>query len=225
MRISNYIICLLLASTVFLLPSCKEESIDPEDFDLGTDYAPLSEGQSRTFEVSRVLFQTSSTDTTIRFMKEVLGESYENGGEEVYPINVYFKDSADGDWSLDSLWTVYRNDVNLVRTENGTAYQRLLFPLTVGDSWDMDAYNIQAEDMVTYESALESHAVNGTSSYSDVIVTSHNLVNNLIDYSQREFYYARNIGLIYRKEEITSQQPGQTKEGYSIIYKLIAYEE
>lgn len=224
MRLLKNIFPVFIVLTLFF-SACTEKVVDPEEFDLGTDYAPLAEGHTWTYEVTRIMFQTSSTDTSVRFMKEVLGASYENGGEEVFPVSVYFKDSIDGAWSHDSLWTVYGNDVNVVKTENGTAFQRILFPLEEESTWDMDVYNVQGEDKVTFESSLDSYAVNDTVSFSDVIVISHDLVSNLIDYSQREFYYARDIGLVYRKEEVTSQQPGQTKEGYSYTYKLLSYEE
>ena len=117
-------------------------STAPEPVDLGYEYFPLNFGEIRVYEVQKIEHKVAQlSDTTYYQLKEVVGEAFKSGNEDVYPIERYVRENENLAWRLDSVWSARRNAYQAVVVENNISIIKLSFPLEEGRRWDGNAMN------------------------------------------------------------------------------------
>ncbi|MDQ3140723.1 MAG: hypothetical protein M3Q56_00585 [Bacteroidota bacterium] len=222
----GYIYFLISFSLIYLF-SCEKKN-DPIDTpELGHDYYPLEMGKFWIYQVDSIVFDTTSVvtiDTTQSYMKEeVVDTSRDLSGNKLFHIDVYFrKDSLDS-WQLNTNYFVRIEQTRLVKTENGYAFIRLIFPLKDNESWDGNAYiNENATIIIKgevikafinwryYYSELNTADTIKNQIYKDVCTVLEADDENLIEKRYSTASYAKGVGQIYRLQKILDTQNTNT---------------
>lgn len=212
--------CWFYILIISLLTACNVKQVDPDDVDLGFDYFPVSEGLYRTYQVKEIVLLPLSKDTSNYFLKEVIQEEVNNFDEDSHLLYRYKKLNESDPWVLDSAWSVTRTSNHAIVQENNKRRLYLSFPLSENLEWDYNAYNASAEDNFKVESIGQPYPNPKIPKlHEDVVVIAPTTIRNAISVNDRQFVYQRGIGLIYRYEEITEQQPQQ--DIFGRIYEAI----
>ena len=200
---------------------CEIEKIDNTEISLGKDYLPIEKGRSSVYHIKRINFLTTGVDTIHSFRKELIDSSFIEGGEEKFFVKVFSKKAKEDSWVLDSLWSIYGNNQEVVINRNNTLIKLLSFPLEKERTWDINVFNVRPVDNITLKTFTNELNIDSCT-YNDIVLLQFPLIDNFIDKNDRRWYYGRNEGLVYKYEEVTRQQPGEVKEGYILEEKLIA---
>jgi hypothetical protein len=222
----NYRIIYLLIFAIFPLlcfESCKREIYEFPQVDTG--YFPIDSGSYATYRVSYVLYNDfeSRVDTFSYLLREQVGESEtDNLGKPYRRIERYVMDDSSSNWEFRQVWAAQLNDNFAYRIEDNQRFVTISFPLYKGKEWDGLVYirkdttiSIPGGTIDMYKDwsnfsviALdEPETVAGISYDSVLTIRRVDKINNI---ERRYSYekYAKNIGLISRKDSILDTQCG-----------------
>lgn len=193
--------CLLFC----LVVSCKKTDVQP--FVQWTDYYPLTIGSTRTYDcVSiRIDIPTGIQDTAYFQLREIVMECIADTNScKVYAIQTEKKDANDGVWRPYTSGSVQQYDHQIVRVEDNVPYLVLKFPPKTTFTWDLNAYNSLLKQEIYYVGINEYDAITETDS---VLFVLQQDFKSLYSYQHAEERYAKNIGLVYRKNIDVESQP------------------
>lgn len=243
--ISNFRYFSFFILVVILLNSCIENienyQIDKSDF----NFFPLKNGLSYTYQIDSIIYDNNGTVKLTRniILKRTIMDSFiDNSGIKNYIIDENFTEN--GNAIKSQFVNAYRTEDMAVENERNLKFIKMIFPVSEGKTWEgnklFDANNtiikIAGEPIKVYENWLyryskliDKYEVNGKE-YSDVV----EIVQTDTDYKlEKRFsveYYAKNVGLIYKKMMILNTQkidetntPWELKaeEGFIMEQKLI----
>lgn len=219
--------CLL----VCLCVSCKKEETRPAV--QWTDYYPLTIGTTRTYDcVSiRIDLPTAIQDTSYFQVRETVVDCISDTNScKVYVVQCEKKTKGSDEWKPYLSQSVQQYDHQIVRVEENVPYVVLKFPAKTTYSWDLNAYNTLQELQIYYDKIDEQDATTMTDS---VLFVLQQDFKSLYTYQYAEERYAKNIGLVYRKNIDVESQPNHAPidlnepiesritKGTIVTYKLI----
>lgn len=204
MALNNKIIFQLLFVLVagcFVMLSCKKDN--PEPVEMGYEYFPTEEGKFVTYKVMEVRHDTDllpTHDTTLYFVKEVIGETFtDEMGDQVQKLYRYSGHHVDSLNTTD-VWTIKKTPVNALKVEENIRIIKMAFAPGFDKEWDGNALNNLEEKLYTYSWIDESYTIDDISSESTVYVL-HDDFYSFVDYLKGFEIYAKDIGMIHKVEK------------------------
>lgn len=193
----------------FFLMGCELGVVEPSEVNLGTAYYPVETGQYREYHVFKVDYVLTERDTVEYDIIEVVKDTFSSGGEISYKLYRYYKYESETEWSLDSIWSVHKNNKKVTRVENNVRFLNMTFPADIEKEWNGNLYNTNSEDIYSISSLTSAKSIN-TNTYTDVLeVEKGDNSQNLVETNFRKACYAKDIGLIYELTHVLSYQPFQ----------------
>ena len=221
MKISIYLLVILSLCCCF---SCNLDTVEPDTSRMGYDFFPYDEDAYRIYHV---VSEHQALDTIIAedyYLKEVIGEEITSFTEYTIRLYRYKKETLSEEWELDSVWAISPTATRVVVIENDVSFTKLIFPLKFSSTWDGNAFNDHEEEMYFIDDFYEPKTFDELSFDTTLtVVHSETNTNNLINVDSRYEIYAKGVGLIYRYEEISETQPGESTLGRTYEQTLIEY--
>jgi hypothetical protein len=225
MRKQFFVFTVLLA---ILFAACKKET--DTDFAINpsiADYAPYAVGKYITYQVDSFRYLPFSlTGITIRYQVKYMvdAEITDNLGRPAYRIYRFIRKSASDPWAQDNTFFAVNTGSRLEFSENNMRFIKLSIPIVNEFSWKGNSF-INTTGAATevrylddwdyvYDSVGTSITLAGTT-LNDVIKIDQRdeIIGNPADpnaYSETNFgveYYARGIGMVYRRFLHSEYQP------------------
>ena len=137
---------IFLTTFVIFISSCKKET-DIINFDYGYNYFPDDSGKYIIYKVDSVLYNdfdpTHLKRTSSQYLKEIITEQFtDNLGRSAKKIERYVTDSLNHVWRPYNVWYIVKNATNVEEIEDNVRYIKLTFPVSVGNSWRGNKYNL-----------------------------------------------------------------------------------
>ena len=175
---------------------------------LDGQYYPLTVGRYAVYEVEDIRYTVrDGVDTNQYQLQERVADSWLGaGGEIIYSLERYKRDSEAEAWQLDSVWTARKNARSLVVVENNIAYTKLVFPFRDALEWDGNALNsnpAQTYQLTATDSTLRQEI---GPRWQQRVENSRTVVQRqletLVNDSVLTETYAPDLGLLYKKTRI-----------------------
>ncbi|MCH7605309.1 hypothetical protein IID24_04970 [Patescibacteria group bacterium] len=192
---------IILISIILFLASCKKD--DPIVVDVGYGYFPVEIGSWIIYDVDSTVwddFDKISIVTNYKYqIKEVIESSYLDAqGRETLRWERYKRDSVTGPWVIKDVWVVNKTASTVEKVEENIRFIKLVFPVNLSKIWDGNAANTMEEWDYQYTEIDAAKTVGGLSFDSTLTVLQQDF-NPWIYYDYFEEYYAKNVGMIYKK--------------------------
>ncbi|MEN0047365.1 MAG: hypothetical protein AAF806_09935 [Bacteroidota bacterium] len=235
-------------SILAFFSSCKEETLTPEEVQVGYEYYPLAVGKFLTYQVDSIVFDTVGfevfVDTSSTLVREEIVDSYEGEeGQEIFAIERSERKSKEEEWEIRDVYATYRTESQAVRTEENLTFIKMLFPVSRGKNWegvgfDKDKRVIVAGESIEMFKNWESVITKvgepllvGSFAFDDVTTIEVARDTNAIELRSGFERYAKGIGLVYRELSILNTQntaPDESvlwgekaQEGFLLYQRLI----
>ena len=221
MKIMKFYKIIVLTTISLLFFTCKNK-IKEESIDLGYAYYPLEIGYEWVYNVQSIAYNVLKNDTTKYQLKEVVKELVPGGDEENYLLYRYKRVDEVAFWSLDSIWSVKKEQGYLVKTENNIRYQKLKFGTSLGLTWDGNIWNTKAENNYTIVKLETPYTLKGKT-YNKVLEIEQYVDKNLILSIANKEVYAKEIGLIEVYKENLETQPMSKSLGSVYHQTLVSF--
>ncbi|MGB3618607.1 MAG: hypothetical protein WBA12_10840 [Catalinimonas sp.] len=198
---------------VLLLLGCERKSVDPDEQERGFAYFPLNVGRYYVYAVDSVGYGVLGVDSARYQLREEVTEMFDDlTGTPTYRVERFRRADAARPWPAtpDSVWTAQRDEQKALRTENNTAFVRMIFPVVTRAAWDVNAFNTAAERRAMLDSVGAEQRV-GDSLYAATFQVVYDgrlegnrvvaLDSNALGRRREVWTYARNVGLVAREVE------------------------
>lgn len=221
----NNLIFIYLIVFFSLLNSCnKQGEVDFLDFNY--DYYPLDLNQEREYLVTDILHNSLGSDTVVYFLKEVITQEFvDQQGDIAFRLERYWKMDSIAQYSLKDVWTTKKTSRTAQKVEENIRFTKLIFPISRGSFWNGNGFNYLAEKEYYYDSINESSTF-GFNSFDSTVYVIQNSNNNLLEFDEAFEVYAKNIGLVYKKDLELNINFGNVldiNEGYEYEQVLLNY--
>ena len=193
-----------------LLISCTDDAAVPtvSSPPLGSDFYPLITNRYTVYDVEEVRYSLRNGADTNRYqLQERVTDSLVGaGGEIIYFLERYTRDSSAEDWRLDSLWTARKSEQQVVVVENNVPFVKLVFPFREELQWDGNALNVRPSLTYTLTSTDSTVRQEIGTEWDELLSDSRTVVQRrletLVNDSILVETYAPAVGLIYKKSRI-----------------------
>ncbi|MDF1673748.1 MAG: hypothetical protein P1U41_09590 [Vicingaceae bacterium] len=217
---------LLIIFIGVILFSCKKDSEDYVQPDIGQGYAGMELGKYVVYDVDSFFYDdfTATIDTSMFKIKEVVAESYiDLEGEEAFKINRYKKDNDTTSWLLKDVWSAKLTSTNFQKTEENVRFVKLVFPVREGAMWNGNSMNNLSSREYEFLSIDASESIGGNSLKK--VLTVNQLENlNLIEQQQFLEKYAKSVGLVYKRNmDLVRDNLSSPWRGYDVTYTLSSF--
>lgn len=212
---------------IFAIASCKKDSTLPS-VDMGYQYFPINKGHWIIYDVDSTVWddffplEDSRHDSTFKFQLKELTESVfnDNTARPTERIERYKKYDT-GNWFIKNVWFTNRTNTTAEKVENNTRYLKLTFPVRKSIAWNGNIYNTQEKQDYIYKEVNSPFTVNGISFDSTLTVLQKVDTSSLIKKEYAIEVYAKNVGLIYKKQYTKETQiNGTIVKGLEYIWKI-----
>ena len=215
---------IILFFSVFVFSCSKEKETTT---DLGYSYAGLELGKYVVYDVDSIFYDdfTSSSDTTIFKLKEIVAESYiDLEGEEAFVIHRYKKYHDTLSWVLTDVWNAKRTNTNYQKVEENIRFVKLVFPVRQNSQWNGNSMNNNISQTYQYTVVDNSETV-GITALNDVLtVTQDDDQTNLIHPVLYEEKFAKGIGMVYKRSmDLERNNLSSPWRGLDVTYTLSSY--
>ncbi len=217
---------ILILFSIVILFSCKKDSDDYVQPDIGQGYAGMELGKYVVYDVDSFFYDdfTASIDTSIFKIKEVVAESYTDlEGEEAFKIYRYKKNSDTTSWVLKDVWNAKLIKTNFQKTEENVKFIKLIFPVREGRVWNGNSMNNLSSREYEFVSIDASENIGGN--LLKKVLTVNQLENlNLIEQQQFVEKYAKSVGLVYKRNmDLVRDNLSSPWRGYDVTYTLSSF--
>jgi hypothetical protein len=243
----NIVKILLATLLIVFLASCENKIEEYDSVQYDKLYFPLETGNKWGYQLDSIIYTKKGTQRIERSYtvnEEVIDVFTDSRGEKSYLIeqNVLENDQP----YVTNLFYGFVDDNKAVRTEGNLKFIKLVFPVSLNNSWDgnamFDASNtivkIGGEPINMYEwwnyrytEINGSETINGTV-YADVVTVTQ--VDSDIPIEKRYSVekYAKGIGLIYQKmiilntqrsDQISTPWEEKAEEGFILDKRLLYF--
>jgi len=193
-----------------LLCCTSPEPIEP---DLGLDYFPLKVGTYIVYEVDEIQYNQVTGDIQSAYeLKVTVTDSAANpeGGFTYTLLRQKRTDAATPWYNLDT-WTARVSGREFIMTEGNQPFVKLVFPPSVGISWDGNAYNTlggeeqcgtlpcDSYQLLTLDEPFE--LPDTTFAHTLTIIQNDN-PDRIVKKDIRKEVYALHVGLIYHEATV-----------------------
>lgn len=218
------IIPLFFGSCFLFLFTCNKGEIETPDTDFGYDYFPLKVGQFWEYEVDSVIYSPSvggiKRDTFFSLLKEVVVDTFRDQTNLLnYRVEQFTRRSENLPWQIQNVFSLSRNEINAFRVEDNLRFVKMVFPVQANKQWSGTNYfdeltevNIAGNILEMFK-GWESLILNtnesvqlGDQVFDEVLKIQIADFNSFIELRSGEEYYAKDIGLIFRRLFIFDSQ-------------------
>lgn len=217
-------------AVLFIFHQCQPSA--NEHLTPGYEYFPLETGRYIIYDVQELKynFNVAPVQRTYQ-LKEVVGKLYSDvTGQPTYRLMRYRRPSEREQWQADSVWSVHIVNNEVIRTENGLDFVKLLFPVNSLLSWNGNQHNASEPDDYIMRNVGQSYYVLGKEFGETVTVVAQD-DSTLTAQDKRLEVYARRIGLIYKERTqvqfctATPACTGRSQIDYGIrqVYRIRTY--
>jgi hypothetical protein len=190
----------LVPALLVMLGACH--SSDEQRVENGSEYFPLQTGNSWTYDVSEIAYDTAIQNKKVHYQEkfEIADKFSDHDGNDTYVIYRSTRASEAASWTYIETWSAKISDLNeLIVSEGDVPYIKILLPVHDGLSWKGNKYNtIEASrsngridnfTITDYQKPFDDHA-------NTLTVTESNDIN--LSYKDvRYSVYAKDLGLVY----------------------------
>lgn len=229
----------LLASIFLFFLACKEEILTPDEVQVGYEYYPLEIGKFLTYQVDSIVFDTVGlevlVDTSTTLVREVIVDSYIGEEEqEIFAIERSERKDESEVWEIKDVYSTYRTEEQLVRTEENLNFIKMIFPVSRGKNWEGVGFNKDKRVVIAGESIemfknwesvitkVGEPLLLGSFAFDDVTTIEVARDTNAIELRSGFEQYAKGIGLVYRELSILNTQ--NTAPDESVLWEEKAQE-
>lgn len=208
-KISLILLSLSCLIGSILFNSCSDE-IEPINTERGDAYFPIEKGQWISYQLDTTIYNDfdQSVKTVSYEIKEVIGESIEDlAGRPTNKVYRYVKDSLNGSWNSLNVWKISLTESMAEKVEENLPFIKLAFPLRVGKTWAGNTkINTELDTQAFYDgwqyevAAIDSSTTVNGLTFNETAHIVQNDYENLIRRIYSEEVYAKNIGLIFKRQ-------------------------
>lgn len=189
--------------SLFVL-ACKPK-IENVSVVFDTAYFPIEINSWKIYQVMQITIDeaTNVYDTVEYQLKEVFNDWYvDSEGDSLAVIKRFIRDNELVKWQETGTWWAGLKDNKVLQTEENIKYIKLNFPVTLGKTWDGNAYNAQ-DTLNTY--LYEYTTIDSIENYNNlnfdrVLTVTQKNKTTLIDKLYFIEKYQYNLGLIYKEQ-------------------------
>jgi hypothetical protein len=249
----NKYLSILLLSIMFGGSACEKATVETIELEYGYEFYPLAIGHTWTYEADSVIYDPipggTLIDTIHFFIQETITDTLrDNTGELNYRI-LYSEKRAGEDWEPVNVYTAQLQKSRALRTEQNFTFIKLVFPISIGDEWEGNAFvdpqtviRVAEEPIAVFKDwsghrllqRLETYPLQGTD-YVDVIEVELTNADNGFELRKGKELYAGNIGLIYQELMILNTQcspavcgddpwTSKAEEGFILRKRLLSFQ-
>ncbi|MVM35939.1 hypothetical protein GO755_38355 [Spirosoma sp. HMF4905] len=176
---------------------CQKDTADPSPDD--SAYFPLQTGDYWIYQVTQENYSLTDAATKRTYqLQEKVGNSYSQNGQVFFLVEESIKLSAQSDWQINAIHTVYKNISEVVSQESNVPTVRLVFPISAGTSWNVNTYNANPDTLLRYQNSGSPFTV-GNQAFTHTVSVVGDNDSTLVNQQKYQRVYAQNIGLIYRE--------------------------
>ncbi|HNY44110.1 MAG TPA: hypothetical protein PKH15_05425 [Bacteroidales bacterium] len=190
------------------LVACNKENIKPRKFPLGQEYFPLIEGNSIIYKVTEINIDKPSNvyDTSIYYLNEIVESPFiDNENDTAWRIERYTRKDENYSWIINSVWSAKLTNKYAVKVEENQRKIKIRFPIKENLSWNGNLLNNQK--VQEYEILRFDHKFNiGSVQFDSCLTVMQDSSMSLIHKDLAYEIYAKNIGLVYKKEIYINSQ-------------------
>lgn len=205
---------LLFISIAIIITVLSCQKADEDTLDMAYDYLPVESGNYIIYNVKETTYDDFKDTVYVvdYLMKEVMDSAVlDLEGRNVFQLKRFVNSGDDSliVWSLSDVWTIYKGQDRVERTEENVTYVSLVFPLRRSKTWDGNARNTLGEQqykVLDYD--LKSQI--GASIFGRTARINHLSNKNLIEDQLSEEVYARNVGMVQRIERDVKINPSDS---------------
>lgn len=200
-----YILILIALSFV----SCEKQNTKPSPLVLGKEYFPLKKEQSVVYKITEINIDKPSNvyDTSIYYLKEIVESSFvDNENGISWRIERYTKKDINSNWVINSVWSAKITDSYASKFEENQRKIKIRFPVKKNLKWNGNLYN-ELEDKEFEITNLNHKFTINSFSFDSCLTVLQDSNISIIHKNLSYEVYAKNIGLVYKKEiNINSQE-------------------
>lgn len=221
-----------------MLWSCEDEFKGGTEINREYEFFPLSLGKTWEYAYDSTVYLSGGTNV-VKHSGLMLWSIYDTTETGQYELLKSIKSKASDAYVPNRLERVFIDDNRLVMTDQNVRFINLVFPPLLNTKWDG---NILFNDQIItfiggdpfmiydgwdYEITTRdtTMTINGVI-YTNVLKVSQTDTENAIERRLSEEYYAKNVGLIYKKlmildsQKISSNLPWEQKAESGLIFTL-----
>ncbi len=200
-----------------LFYSCKKE-VTNADIDIGRNYFPIKVGAYIVYNVDSTYYDdfyvpTKAINTKFLLKEKIQSVFNDNLNRPTARLERYIKyydstlvyDSIP--WTLKDVWVENNTATTAEKVEENVRFVRLVFPVKVNKSWNINSQNFLTKMDFDYKSVDLKDNVGGVA-FDSVLQTLYDDGGTIL--TSRNYFtekYARNVGLIYKQEINIQSQP------------------
>lgn len=182
----------LLFLTLMIICACKNNeqvAVVPD-----TAYYPLHVGLFRIYQVNETTYSEVNGEVSNSYqLKVAVKDSFpDTNGNYTYVLQRSRRDSDGATWTDEEVWSARFEANRFVMNEENTAYVKLTFPATPGETWNGNVYNSLGEKTYRIDSKGGTYQ-----SFHDCLTVTESDDDNLVFTDQRSAVYALGIGLVH----------------------------
>lgn len=211
---------------ITLVVGCRDEVPEPY---FGFEYFGWEEGKYVTYEVTQIFHDEAiepGSDTTKFILKTVIGEEIQDNEGRMAKKQFRYIFDSDTEELLDQrVWSSIIADSRGELVEENQRVIRLVFSVSAGKEWNINAFNPKDEETANYRDIHLSKSYGGYSIDSTVTVEYEDFLS-LVDYIKKYDVYGKDIGLIHRSYKdlvISDFDTTNIKSGIEEHYRLIDF--
>jgi len=202
----HIIIFSLLFSIFIVLPSCNEDEITPKATDYS--YFPFKVGNWIEYSITDInIDKASNVYDTLRYSIKEISDSLflDNINQPTMRIERYIKYNQQDQWEIKDVWYANLLKESAQKVEENIRLIKLVFPATLNQKWNGNAYNTNETEEYKITSIDKQETINNIS-FESVLTVTQKSDESLIHKYYKVEKFAKNIGLVYKKDvNINSQ--------------------
>ena len=221
-RGKNIKLLALLSIALFFAFACSKDDSTPLKTLESSDYFPVDTGTYWIYDVTKIEIDApiNRYDTNV-FEIKMLVKQYD-GDLKQYEFWRYSRVDSLSSWENYDIVTVSIDDYSVQWVEDNLRYLKMKNPIVENRNWDGNTYNIKEPWNYLY-SDLDYTFENDYLNISNCIIIEQRNVVNLLQSEIAKEVYAKNIGLVYKYEEVLILEANLPKTGYINEFNLKLY--
>jgi len=228
-------VMLVIGITGITFISCKKDQQQQASSYMGYDYFPNNKGHYVIYQCDSIVADPLSNHTppfdTFKYqIKEVIDSIFPNNqGQPTQRIVRYKRTNDSTPWTSifisEKVWTGNLLSNNAQRQEDNCRYIKLVFPMTLNETWNGNAMNTLGTWNYEYTTLNTPATINGTAFDSTLTVLQLN--NPTLQGNQfYEEQYATGVGLVFKEVidwstnylSLTAPPPRDSATSGTILY-------
>lgn len=213
-----------ILSMVALGFACNKEPIESPKTLNTADYFPLDTGMYWIYDVVKIEIDAPiDRFDTNRFEIKMLNKTFDEDLQQ-YEFWRFSRADSTMPWENYDIVTVSSDEFTIQWVENNLRFAKLIQPVIDGKNWDGNIYNILAP-WNYYYSDLERSFENEYLSISNTIKVNQRDLVNILQSERAWEIYGKDIGLVYKYEELLVLEANQPKTGTIDQFNLKSFKK